>query len=198
LTLGFGYPYQRYRRAKFVFDNGIFGGQTPFRLELKNSGGFYSVYLLQAILVGFLIGLVNGAILAMSSALLSETAYSMFESFVSLLASLTFLAFLRAAGTNLVWSHVVLGGHAATVSVYFQSTLEATRMIWIYLSNAIAIIFSLGLLVPWASIRTVRYRLSNLKVSISGGLDSFVAGEQEKVEALGEEITDFIDFDLGL
>ena len=71
-------------------------------------------------------------------------------------------------------------------------------MIWIYLSNAIAIMFSLSLLVPWASIRTVRYRLSNLKVAISGGLDSFVAGEQEKVEAVGEEIIDFFDFDLGL
>jgi uncharacterized membrane protein YjgN (DUF898 family) len=197
LTLGFGYPYQRYRRTKFVFDNGIFG-KTPFRLKLKNSGGFYSVYLWQPIGVGILVGLANVAILAIGGAFLPAAAYPMFESFISFLASLAIIAFLRAAGTNLVWSNVVLGSYPPGVSVYFGSTLSAPKMIWIYLSNALAIVFSLGLLVPWASVRTVRYRLSNLNVSISGGLDSFVASEQEKVEAVGEEITDFFDFDLGL
>jgi len=197
LTLGFGYPYQRYRRTKFVFNNGIFGGETPFRLELKDSGGFYRVYLWQAGGVGILLGIASQIILAIGSAFLPAAALPMVESFISLLASLAIIAFLRAAGTNLVWSNVRLGGYPS-VSVYFRSTLSAPRMIWIYLSNAVAIVFSLGLLVPWASVRTVRYRLSNLNVSISGGLDSFVAGEQEKVEAVGEEIADFFDFDLGL
>ncbi len=198
LTLGFGYPYQRYRRTKFVFDNGIFGRETPFRLELKGSGGFYRVYLWQVAGVGILLGIASQIILAIGSAFLPATALPMVESFISLLASLAIIAFLRAAGTNLVWSNVTLGGYPSAVSVYFGSTLSAPRMIWIYLSNAVAIVLSLGLLVPWASVRTVRYRLSNLNVSISGGLDFFVAGEQEKVEALGEEITDFFDFDLGL
>jgi uncharacterized membrane protein YjgN (DUF898 family) len=71
-------------------------------------------------------------------------------------------------------------------------------MIWIYLSNAIAIVFSLGLLIPWASIRLVRYRISNFRVSSSGELDTFIASEQEEVEAVGEEIADFFDFDFGL
>jgi uncharacterized membrane protein YjgN (DUF898 family) len=71
-------------------------------------------------------------------------------------------------------------------------------MIWIYLSNAIAIVFSLGLLIPWASIRTLHYRISNFSISSSGELDTFIASEQEEVGALGEEIIDFFDFDLGL
>ena len=92
--------------------------------------------------------------------------------------------------------NMVLDGNPTSVS--FQSTLSAVRMIWIYLSNAIAIVFSLGLLIPWASVRTVRYRLSNLVVYSSGDLDTFVASEQEKVEAVGEEVAEFLDFDLGI
>lgn len=197
LTLGLGYSYQRYRRTKFVFNNGIFG-KTPFRLGLEGSGSFYKLYLWQAAGVGILVGIANTVIIGIGRAFLPVAAYPMFESFISLLAGLTIIAFLRAAGTNLIWSNVHLGNDTDPVFVFFTSTLSAPRMIWIYLSNAIAIVFSLGLLIPWASVRTVRYRLSNLGVSLYGGLDTFIASEQEEVEAVGDEIIDFFDFDLGL
>jgi uncharacterized membrane protein YjgN (DUF898 family) len=99
---------------------------------------------------------------------------------------------VRAASTNLVWSNVTLGDY------YFDSTLVSSEMIWIYLSNAVAIILSLGLLIPWASIRMARYRLAHLCLYSSGDLDNFVASEQEKVGAVSEEISDFFDFDFGL
>ena len=35
-------------------------------------------------------------------------------------------------------------------------------MFWLYLSNTLAILFSIGLLIPWARIRMARYRLSRL------------------------------------
>ncbi len=195
LSLGIAYPYQRYCRTKYVFDNGVYG-QTPFRLTLENSGGFYSVYLWKAAGVGFLVGIIAAVIFGIGRVFLPDTVYSMFEQFINLLFALTMIAFLRAEGTNLVWSNVVLEGNPSTV--FFKSTLSATTMIWIYLSNAIAIVFSLSLLVPWASVRTVRYRLSNFRVSSSGELDTFIASEQEEIEAVGEETIDFFDFDIGI
>lgn len=195
LTLGFGYPSERYRRTKYVFNNGVYG-KSPFRLTLGDSGGFYSVYLWQTIGVAFLLGLAVTVIVAIGNVLLPNAVLQMFGQFISLLMYLTMIAFLRAAGTNLIWSNVVLDGNPSIV--FFKSTLSATRMIWIYLSNAIAIVFSLGLLIPWASIRLVRYRISNFSVSSSGELDTFIASEQEEVEAVGEETIDFFDFDIGL
>jgi uncharacterized membrane protein YjgN (DUF898 family) len=195
LTIGFGYPYERYRQAKFVFDNGAYG-KTDFMLKLLNSGGFYRVYLWYLGGVALLVGIAGAVILGIGEGFLPGGAYQVFGEVIPLLASLTIIAFLRASGTNLVWSNVILDGNPSSVS--FLSTLSALRMIWIYLSNAIAIVLSLGLLIPWASVRTVRYRLSNLVVSSSGDLDTFVASEQEKVEAVGEEVADFFDFDLGI
>jgi uncharacterized membrane protein YjgN (DUF898 family) len=195
LTLGFGYPSERYRRTKYVFNNGVYG-KTPFRLTLRDSGGFYSIYLWQAMGVGLPVGLAALAIKAIGRGLLTDAVYPMFEQFISMLMALTIIAFLRAAGTNLIWSNVVLDGNPSIV--FFKSTLSATKMIWIYLSNAIAIVLSLGLLIPWASVRTIRYRISNFSVSSSGELDTFIASEQEEVEAVGEETIDFFDFDIGL
>ena len=105
---------------------------------------------------------------------------------------LTLFACMQTLVTNLVWSSLTLGDHR------FESYLEELKMVWIYLSNAMAIILSVGLLVPWATIRTVRYRLANLYLYPSGELDNFIAGEDETIDAVGEEIIEFFDFDIGL
>jgi uncharacterized membrane protein YjgN (DUF898 family) len=43
-----------------------------------------------------------------------------------------------------------------------------------------------------------RYRLAHLSLYSSGDLGNFVASAQEKVGAVGEELSDIFDFDLGL
>ena len=65
-------------------------------------------------------------------------------------------------------------------------------------SNILAILFSFGLLAPWASIRMTRYRLNNVALITIDDFDTFVAGEQNRVSSAGEEISEFFDFDIGL
>ena len=101
-------------------------------------------------------------------------------------------AYLNTCLTNLVYSNI------STKRFRLQSTLVPAKMIGLYLTNALAIIFSLGLMIPWASIRMARYRLDNLKLLETGDLDGFIASEQEQVSAAGEEIGEFFDFDIGL
>lgn len=102
------------------------------------------------------------------------------------------MVYLQTSITNLVWSNAHLGDHG------FESTLRTPQMLWIHVSNTIAIVLSVGLLIPWATIRKVRYRLENLKLLAAGDLDDFVAGERKTVAAAGGEIADFFDFDLGI
>jgi uncharacterized membrane protein YjgN (DUF898 family) len=190
LTIGLGYPYQAYRRNMFLINNGAYG-TTPFAFS-GQVGSFYRIYFWQALGVSMLVGIATTIVMAVGQSLLPAVAFLVFNPFISFLAPLTLTAFVRAAVTNLVWSHVTLGDHR------FDSTLSSAEMIWLYLSNAIAILFSLGLLIPWASVRTARYRLANLRVYASCELDNFVMNEQEKVGAVGEETLDFFDFDVGL
>ncbi|MGQ4808000.1 hypothetical protein NKDENANG_01367 [Candidatus Entotheonellaceae bacterium PAL068K] len=190
LTLGLGYPYQPYWRNMFLINNSVYG-TTPFTFWGK-VGSFYRIYFWQAPGLAILVGIFTYIAPTVGQSLLPASAYQLFGLLISLLAVLTLIAFVRAAVTNLVWSNVALGDHL------FKSTLSISKMIWIYLSNAIAILFSLGLLIPWASVRMARYRLANLCVYASGELDNLVASEQEKISAVGEEILDFFDFDVGL
>jgi uncharacterized membrane protein YjgN (DUF898 family) len=109
-----------------------------------------------------------------------------------LLLLLTVRAYIETTIGNLVWNNVVSGEHR------FVSTLRTKHMLWLYMSNVLGIVFSLGLLIPWAEIRMTRYRMNNLKLLAAGELGGVVAKEQQAVAATGAEISDFFDFDVGL
>lgn len=67
--------------------------------------------------------------------------------------------------------------------------------------NFFAIIFSLGLLYPWAKIRRARYLAEHIKIiAPSGALQEVIAARSKKEGAMGEELTvvEGFDFDIGL
>jgi uncharacterized membrane protein YjgN (DUF898 family) len=195
ITLGLLYPYYACRRSRFVVHNSLYG-TTRFGLS-ASWRAFYTVYLkaaglvLGALLVAALVfGLGRGLSKpAAPGAVLAIVVVSGVTLIIGYLAALTYV---RTAISNLVWSHTSVGEHR------FHSSLRSSRMLWLYASNALAILLSLGLLIPWAQIRVTRYRLDNLKLLPAGELDGFVAGEQQKVGAAGEEISDFFDIDIGI
>ena len=58
--------------------------------------------------------------------------------------------------------------------------------------------FSFGLMVPWAKVRTVRYKMDKLQLLTVDNLDQFVQTERQQVSALGEEIGEVFDIDIGI
>ena len=192
LSLGLLYPYFVYRKNKFIINNSGYG-QTPlvFFAPLKS---FYQIYIKGVGL--FLLAMILSAFLGIAlSALPTAVLY------LALIALfLGVQAYIRAAVTNLVWSHVSIGGNR------FVSSLRTGDILGINITNSLAIAFTLGLMTPWARIRLMRYRLQNLKLIVSDDFDSFIASEQEKISAVGEEISDFydmanffdVDFDIGI
>ncbi len=81
--------------------------------------------------------------------------------------ALFFGAAITAHHQNLRWRWLVLGG------LFFRSRLTPLGMLGLYLTNCLAIVGSLGLLVPWAVIRTLRYRMNHLSVYQQGGAAQF-------------------------
>ncbi|TCO72912.1 YjgN family protein [Rhodovulum euryhalinum] len=104
-------------------------------------------------------------------------------------AGFIYQAFIR----NAVFAATTLeGGHA------FTSDIAPLRLVWIGVSNAVAVVFSLGLLLPWARIRMIAYQAAHTHVTVNGSLDTFTAAEAEKVGAIGQAYTDIEGFDVGL
>jgi len=72
-------------------------------------------------------------------------------------------------------------GNAAGGDLTIQSTAKSSRLFWIRFSNLLAVIASLGLLIPWAKVRKVRYMISNTTV-----IPRRVTGEPRMGHRIGE------------
>jgi uncharacterized membrane protein YjgN (DUF898 family) len=101
-------------------------------------------------------------------------------------------AYFTANISNLVYNNSHLLTHG------FQSTLNTRALAMIYFTNGLMLLFTLGLAIPWAKVRLARYRAEHLLVVVDGSLDNFIAAEEKQVGAMGEELGEAFDIDIGL
>ncbi|HQQ73686.1 MAG TPA: DUF898 family protein [Pseudomonadales bacterium] len=84
------------------------------------------------------------------------------------------VAYARASVINLRYQGMALGKSQLGCDVHTMPLL------WLYLSNAVAILLTAGLFIPWARVRVIRYRLSCLSLFASFELDDIVNTAQRK------------------
>jgi len=72
------------------------------------------------------------------------------------------------------------------------------RMTRLYVGNVLAVLFTAGLLMPWAVIRTRRYRLSCLSMIVKDDPVYEANASLPRVGAMGQELGDFFNVDLGI
>jgi uncharacterized membrane protein YjgN (DUF898 family) len=184
---GLLFPWWMQRLKRFIVGNTEFGGE---RAELSTTGGqFFRIYFLGGLIVsafGMLAAfLVPLAMRASRHAWMLAPAMIYFGYVVA-------FAYVRANTGNLVWNNARVG------PLRFQSTLRAGDLLKLYVSNAIGIVASAGLLIPWAVVRTLEYRVDHMRVLLEGGLERFRAMEGDAVAAAGAEVGEFFDVDLSL
>jgi uncharacterized membrane protein YjgN (DUF898 family) len=105
---------------------------------------------------------------------------------------LVVFAYFTANIGNVVYNGSRLLNHG------FESTLQTRELALIYLTNWLLLLFTLGLAMPWVRVRLARYRAAHLLLLVDGSLDNFIAAEEKQVNALGEEMGEAFDFDIGL
>ncbi len=173
VTLGLLYPYYAFRRRQFFLEHSAYG-TTPFTFD-AGPGAFYLAYFKVALL--FLIFLV-GSIVTVGIGVLPF--YILFASYRD------------AAVARLAWRHTALG------NLRFDCNWKTWDLFKLHLLNSLAVIFTLGLLAPWAAIRVARYELQGLSLGPAGAIDGFAAAMHEQVSATGDEAGDLLGFDFGL
>jgi uncharacterized membrane protein YjgN (DUF898 family) len=180
LTFGLLFPYVYFKQKKFVVEKSSYG-TTKFEFT-ATAGEYYGIWISAIIpaVLGILAYVALSFVFAPASILLFLGMY------------LYFMAFFSVKTTNLLYNSSRLGPHR------LDADLEVKQYFFIVAINTLAVVFTLGMLHPWAKVRTTRYKAEHLSLSVSGNLDSFVAQEQKEVSALGEEMADFLDFDFGL
>jgi uncharacterized membrane protein YjgN (DUF898 family) len=202
ITLYVMAPFMHHRLKRYQHDNTWFGTtRCSFHATL---GQFYKIYLLVfAAMVAFL-----GIVFAMGVPMIRTSLQAQDEgtppspenilTFVALLyGTLLLISVLvyptfRALLTNLIWNNTRVGEHQ------IECRISPRKLVWITVSNFVAVVVSIGFLIPWAAVRLSRYQLSCMKLLPVSDLQEFVAAESENVGALGEEATGMFDFDIAL
>ena len=177
------------KRFKFAGDLGAY--YIPFLISIGLAIGLY--LLMTFLIFGgamFLASMGDDSNIKGSTGSDAAMIAAFAPAVIAYLALLALPVFLRTRYTNLMWGFTRLGGHR------FESTLRARDVIWIYFSNGLAIVFSLGLLVPWAMVRLAKYRASHFVLLASGDLDQFIAEREREEGAAGAELLDALDMDM--
>lgn len=169
--------------------NGTRYGTAAFACSARIRA-FYRLYFLAA-LIGFLLALALS--LAMIPLLAGVPALiPVANALIYVAVVAVALGYTQSRLANLVFNATVIGGEAR-----MRSVLRARRLARIYAVNLLAILLTLGLAIPWAAIRTARYRAESLGV-VSPDLESFFASVSSEVPATGEELADIFDMDISL
>lgn len=186
VTCGLAYPWAYVHVRRYFIERTSFGG-VPASYHVR--GG--------QLAVPFLLGFAT--LLALYATLFAVArASGDFQTSVSHGILWSYAPYMLVYGyvvarlTRINWRYTWLG------PIGFRPAYRARDFIWLYVSNVAAIVVSLGLLIPWASVRMHRYRIQNLRVVRHGPLDLFEGTEQHAVRATGAEVADLFDFDLSL
>lgn len=200
-TLGFGAPYALYMRHRFAVDNSRFGREA-FHFKGEPGRFFAIVYagvgLAIVGLVGYMVLMMTfGGLFYEPGGVESGPALpSMFNQVVTtvpiFLLYLVVGVYTMVRIRNYVWSNTELKANS------FTSSLSVRTMCWLYLSNVVAIICTVGLAVPWAQIRLARYRAECTQAILGSDWREFVAAERQQASALGEEIGEAFDVGVDL
>jgi len=79
-----------------------------------------------------------------------------------------------------------------------RGTLRARRLAWLYVSNIVAVLLTLGLATPWATIRVAAYRADNLHARANAPLETYLSGVSPRATATASEVSDLFDVDVSL
>lgn len=179
LTLGILYPFALLKANEFVVRNCAYG-TTSFNFEAK-TWDYGKVFLL-------FIGILA------ATAVLAFVAGTVFEIAAVIVAALGYvlaLGYLTVELINIYYNATSLGAHR------LSANLDTVGYLKVFVSNAVLTVLTLGLYLPFAQVRMSNYRANHTTFLASGSLDDFTAAEQQRVSALGDELGDVFDFDVG-
>ena len=203
LTLYTTWPFVTRSIQRFHV-NGHKFGQTPMHFDSPIAPFYKALFAAIAWVVAALIIAVTGFGFSFSTLGALEALENDPENIAALMAIGTFYLFFlfalvpatiiyHAMIRNTVYNHTILGGKHR-----FHSNVSALRLLWITVSNLVVIMMTLGLMLPWAHVRRVRYLAQHTTFIPGGPLDEFVGEVTANVSAIGDAYGDIEGFDIGI
>jgi uncharacterized membrane protein YjgN (DUF898 family) len=102
------------------------------------------------------------------------------------------VSFARARRLNFVLNRLQVAG------LQFRSSLPPFGQAWRSSTYAALGVVTLGLSIPWSTVKYSRWRAMHLQVNLEGGWKQFASGDQSTKGGVWDELAEQFDLDLGL
>jgi len=93
---------------------------------------------------------------------------------------------------NIHWNNTQLKNHQ------FAAKWTTPSFFALLATNTLGILFTLGLFIPFAKVRTAIYKANHTAFIAEGNLDNFIANELEQSNSLAEGVHDMFDIDISI
>lgn len=183
ITLGLCMPMWIRETHKYIINN-LRYGHGEFHCELLAADIF--IFTLKAWLVAMGVIMLGGVFAALLPKLIIVSMI------ITAIAYISVLPYIRMTLTNYVWSRAELDDND------FSSEMKFKPYFGIVLRNLLFTVLTLGLYWPWAKVNLAHYRAACTSLSMSSGLDHFMATAAEHVSAFGDAAVDIFDFDIAI
>lgn len=194
-TLYLAFPLVARRQTDWMVGHHRYGGT---RLSFSgDTAQFYAIYLL-AIVGAVGVGVAMAMTFAWAFDVMRVGRFDpdQAQALLALIGGAAYLAFfaigvyVRASIANLMWNGTRVG------DCTFRSTISGRDMAWLFFTNTLAIIGTLGLAYHWARIRVARYRAEHLYFVPVGDPNQFFADAAAGANVYAAETADLFDVDI--
>lgn len=187
LAMALMYPWWEFLLTQFKVEHANYGrSEFNFTAATKD---YYVMYLKMYGLL--LLVFVLLYMLSKASLLINLPALQLIVMLMLVPVYFWVFAYLQAKRANLLYNNISINGNKV------KSKLKVSYLLYLYVTNTLAMMLSLGLLMPWAKVRTAKYRASVTSVDVIENFSQFLTSEGENQSALGEEMGEMFDMDLG-
>lgn len=198
LSLGLLFPFVWKKQAAYITNNHSYGAE-PFNFDVHVKEYYKMLLILIGATVVFFIAVfaVLGGAAAMS--VLGEGGFNPAVLLTMIPLMLAYIAFYIGLGAyivvtmaNIHWNNTRLQDHQ------FEATWSVFSYFKLLLINTFGILFTLGLFVPFAKVRTAAYKAEHTALIVQGDLDGFIANKLEESNSLAEGVHDLFDIDISI
>ncbi|MFO1390443.1 YjgN family protein [Cellvibrio sp.] len=197
LSLGLLLPFAWKKQAAYVTNNHSYGAE-PFSFDVHVKEYYKMLLILIGATVVFFIALaVLGGAAAASLFTLGKFNPAALMAFIPMM--IAYFAFYVGLGAyvvvslaNIHWNNTQLQHHK------FEANWSVFSYFKLLVVNTLGILFTLGLFVPFAKVRTAAYKAEHTALLVQGDLDGFIANKLEESNSLAEGVHDLFDIDISL
>lgn len=178
-TMGILYPKAFKEINAYLVNNSSYG-KTQFQFSAK--AWDYGKPALIAAAIMLVLGLAGFGLISV------EPAFAAFLPVIVLPAYLFLIIFAIVTLNNIFYRNLHIEEHN------FNANFTMPGLFKVILINVFLTIVTLGLYLPAAKIRMIKYLAQNVSLEVNGSLENFRAAPAQEVGALGEEMGQAFDF----